>query len=243
MNHNVKKTYVILLIWSMATAVSAQEEVRPIFDARITLKPSQPTESEVTWLREKINPLAHKQWQDCVVDFSIIDVTTGAFTRPHTQQKAYLYQYCETGHNFANDGIAILEDKKLITNILFEGEWNQVVNALPDVNQNDLSEILISSSYTNQGYSTTAITLLELADSGVNKLGWIQVHEDNCGVSEQGGKATTYKIYVNPAATPIFYREGFTQKCADSKWTKVTDRKPISLKKDKTSYFVTHLAK
>jgi hypothetical protein len=226
---------------SVSTTLSAQN-VRPIYDARLDLKPTSSSTEEVNWLKNQVLPNARRHWQEqdhCEEGFSIMDVATGAFTQAKATQKAYLYQYCDIRSGVSNNGIAIVENKHVVADVMYEGSWNSALGALPDINHNGLSEILITDNFTGQGYSHGGISLVELASNRIKKLGYIQVSESNCGAVEQGGMMTAYKLYVTPATTPIFYRETFKQSCdTNDQWQKVGKRERVSLDKDETEYFL-----
>ncbi|HEV7857208.1 MAG TPA: hypothetical protein VGO91_01025 [Pyrinomonadaceae bacterium] len=69
--------------------------------------------------------------------------------------------------------------------------------------------------------------------------GTAQTYLDNCGVAENAGEATAYRISARVAATPVFYREAFINKeCGGNqdKWTSQGNRKQISLKADEIKY-------
>lgn len=234
-------TYVLTLFLLNPATLSAQN-MRPIFDARLDLKPTEPTAAELNWLKRHVLPDAHSHWQEqedsCEEGFSVKDVAAGAFTKANATQKAYMYQYCETIRGMSNDGIAIVEDKQLVAHLMYEGTWSSALGALPDINRNGLSEILITNSYASQGHGGSSIAIIELAEDDVKTLGRIAVYDSDCG-TETGHKMTFHKIYVEPAVTPIFYRETFKQSCDnDGKPQKTGKHEQVSPESDETDYFL-----
>lgn len=235
-------TYVLTLLLLIPTTLPAQN-MRPIFDARLDLKPTEPSTAELNWLKRHVLPDAHSHWQEqedsCEEGFSVKDVAAGAFTKANATQKAYMYQFCETRRGMSNDGIAIVEDKQLVAHLMYEGTWSSALGALPDINRNGLSEILITGNDTNQGYGHESIFLIELVEGDVNTLGRITVYDSDCGATGAEHTMTFYKIDAEPTATPIFYRETFKQGCNnDGKPQKAGKRERIDPEADETDYFL-----
>jgi len=126
----VKTVLPSILLGALAgTALAQLPAPKPIFDARLTLKPGSLTEAERDLVKSRIAPAARKHWQEggraalCIPlqELRAIDVTSGAFTRPQAEQRAILYSYCEIGHNVDLDGIAIVEDGQVVAHLVFEG--------------------------------------------------------------------------------------------------------------------------
>lgn len=192
-------------------------------------------------------PDARKEWHKrkrdevCESDFQPagLDAAPGSFTRPKAEQKAILYKYCAFGHDMALDGIAVIENGRLVAHVIFEGGENRAIGALPDINGNGLSEIVIAGGATNQGITMGWISLIELAGSNVTRFGQAETSSDDCGVNEKNCKVTANRISVIGGKTPAFYREVFVNTGSGSgmsSWKKVGGPAPISLDEDHVEY-------
>ncbi len=222
------------------------QDLKPIYDGRLSLTASKLLPSEEALMKEKILPAARKLWHAqesdlvCTPDFepTALDRAQGSFTRPKSDQRAILYRYCETGHNMALNGIAIIENAQVVTHIVYEGGWDNGIGAMPDLNGNGLSEILVASGGTNQGVTWKSISIIELSVNRVTKFGQTETYSDNCGVGEKNGKAEACRLSVKVGETPVFYREAFVNKgvCDGGTWTKSGTPRQISLKEDETEY-------
>jgi len=222
------------------------QEIKPIYDARLSLKPATPSGEIEQIFNNEIIPEAKAYWSENsdkkIANDSekpvIIDIANGAFTRPGAIQKAVLYRYCSKGHNFGLNGIAILEDMKLKANVFYEGGWDNAIGSLPDINQNGIAEIIIATAGTNQGQNWKYITVLEIKDTEARSFGSIIVYTDDYGISEKNGKAEASKISVKAGSVPVFYKDTFTGKSSGGKWKKTEQQKQITPKADKTEYIV-----
>ncbi|MFP5212755.1 MAG: hypothetical protein ACLGPL_05190 [Acidobacteriota bacterium] len=239
-----------IVLWSVLFSPlrSLALEPRVIYDGRLTLKPTKPAGSDSVLMQERVFPAARKEWheqerdQECLAGTlpAVIDVAQGAFTKPGSKQKAVLYQYCESGHNLGLSGIAVIEDNRVVSHLVFEGASDTAIGALPDINENGRSEILLAAGGTNQGFTWGAIRIIELSDTIVlTKFGRTETFLDDCGVAEKNGKATAYRLSVATGTTPVCYRESFINKGAcegTGTWKKLLPQKRISLENDESEY-------
>jgi hypothetical protein len=220
---------------------------KPIYDGRLALGSTKLSSSEDALVKEKILPAAQKRWhedesdQGCIegLNSGAIDMARGSFTKPNSDQRAILYTYCSTGHNMALNGIAIIENDKVVSHIVYEGGWDSAIGALPDINGNGRSEILVASGGTNQGQTWRSISIIELSDTIVlTKFGMTGVFSDNCGAVEKNCKVEAYRISVKSGGTPVFYREAFVNGGSgkESGWKKSDALKRISLENDELEY-------
>jgi hypothetical protein len=224
------------------------QQPKTIYDPRLDLKPAVLSPVEEALMKEKVLPAAGKEWHDqelagkCEAGKApgVIDVARGSFTKPGSDQKAILYRYCETGHNMALNGIAIVEKGAVVCHLVYPGEWDNGVGALPDINGDGRSELLISSGGTNQGITWGSIRIIELSDTIVlTKFGGTRTLSDNRGADEKNGRATAYRISVKSGPMADFYHELFVNKGACSGtgvWKKSGKREKISLENDTTDY-------
>ena len=224
-----------LAVWQLASEPPA-EKLIAVYDARLSPKPAKISPADVALARRAAESAWGNQ-PNCDSDFEALDVANGSFTKAQTSQKAILYRRCTTGHNFALDGIAIIEGDKLVTQIAYEGAWDNAIGALPDINRNGLSEIIIATGGTNQGITWGVVSIIELASDGVSKLGHFETYEDNCGALDKK-KSTAHKLYVKAGARPVFYQESFSKRGCDHRvnWTKSSPVERIEANKDETEY-------
>jgi len=218
------------------------QDSKQIYDGRLTLNTTKLSPSEEALFKEKVLPSVrnwHEQESELVCnpgfEATAIDIAQGAFTRPKSDQRAILYSYCVTGHNMALNGIAIIDNDQVVAHIVYEGAWNNAIGAMPDLNGNGLSEILVASGGTNQGITRASISIIELSGNGVMKFGWTETFSDNCGGGDDNCKAEASRLSVKAGKTPVFYREAFVNKDG-GKWVRSGTPRHISLKMDETQY-------
>jgi hypothetical protein len=223
------------------------QDAKPIFDGRLTLKPTRLSSSEESLMKDRVLTAARKAWHererdsDCEAGFkpTALDIAPGSFTKPKSDQKAILYTYCTVGHDMDLNGIAVIENGRVVAHIVYEGGQDRAIGALPDIDGNGLAEILVATGGTNQGVSWETISIIELAGSEITEFGQTGTSSDNCGIDEKNGKAKANRISVKPGKTPAFYREAFVNSgsCDGAgTWRKSGVLAPISLEEDKVEY-------
>ena len=232
----------------LAPASVLAQELQTIYDARLELKSAALSASEDALLKQKVLPAAGRQWHDLEVDLSceqgfspmVIDVARGSFTRPNSDQKAILYRYCETGHNMALNGIAVIENGSVATHLIYSGDWENAIAAIPDIDGDGRSKILVSTGGTDQGITWGAVRIIELSDTIVlTKYGMTRTLFDDCGFDEKNGRATAWRLRVKAGPTPVFYRQHFVNKGAcvgAGTWKKMGKPEKFSLENDETDY-------
>ena len=227
----------LLLLALCGGAASPRAQVlRPVYDGRAEAQSSAPSEAEAQLVRRHALPAAQRLWQgdrSCQPEFQIVGAAGGSFTRPKAAQRAVLYRFCATGHNFANNGIAVLEGGGVVAHVAYSGGEDHGIRAAPDIDGNGLSEIVLSNGSTNQGYTVSVAVLIELSPSGVKKFGVADAYEDDCGVAERC-RMTAYKISVRPGPSPVFYREAFSKR--NERWAKTGGPARFSPREDAGSY-------
>jgi hypothetical protein len=246
---NIKKiVFLVLIIW-ISQNLQAEDcpptpvykfcdNVQPIYDARVSPQPARLSSAEEMLMNETILSAAHDIWRDreCSADFEILDSAQGSFTEPRSDQKAVLYRYCMTGHNFALNGIAIIENDQVVAHIVYEGTWDYEIDALPDMNGNGLSEMLVAAGGTNMGETWGVIALCEFDGHGIKKIGHTDTYADNCGIEHATG-AEASRLYARVGKTPVFYRETFMTTCTgDDPWKKSGAIEQIVLQGDLIEY-------
>lgn len=222
-----------------ANAETKANETVVIFDGRKSEdksdKEASSSEKDFVWkefkkseslIKEK---LGDQYCNDPVTEqVEIYGVAEGAFTKPNSTQKAYLYYSCELGRGFGLGGIVIAEDNKLVAHYAGQVSWSEVIHSLSDINKNGLNEILLSGGGSGQGYTTTTINILEFKQNNLDNWGQTETYSDNLGAVEKDsdGLATAFKILVQPSTTPTFSRDVFEKKGNAKDWKSTkTDEK------------------
>lgn len=233
---------------AVCEGIAEKHGLRPIFDARLILKKTKASSREIALLKREIEPAAAKLWKkrgkDCdEPELEVIDVAHGSFTKPSSTQKAVLYKYCTTGHNFALNGIAILENNHIAAHIMYDGAWDLAIGALPDINGNGLSEILVSTGGTSTGEIWGTVTIIEVAGNSIRKFGHMATYSSNGPRETDENKIVTNvcRLWVKPGPKPVFYRETFREKTntKHSKWAKTGKSRKAKLDTDKSEYYLT----
>lgn len=240
----MRKLAGFLLLICIGASSAFGQPLRPVYDARLNLKPTEPTRSEAELLRTTVKNDARQVWTDvkrCKKDFELVDATSGTFTAEQGQQRLFLYRFCTTGHGRSKNGIAVFEGGELKAHIVYSGSWESAVGALPDVNRNRFDEILVASGFSNMGSSMGSIRIIELGRADVQKLGSTRTRESHCGLEEAPNQPhpvkKARKLYVRPGSNPGFYRDTFvSQSCENEGWTQIESHQPVKLKSSDTSY-------
>jgi hypothetical protein len=239
-----------LFLITLCTVSSPAKDLKAIFDGRLTLKPAKLSHSEEEIIKGKILPEDRRFWDVretagiCDSNFIAggVDITQGSFTRPGAVQKAILYRYCTTGHNLALNGIVIIENSEVVAHIVYSGGWDNAIGALPDINSDSLSEIIVAAGGLNQGENWKSISIIQLSGKNVIKFGLANVYSDNFGAGEKNCFAEANKIFVKTGKTPSFFEETYTNKgpCDETgTWHKQGQVKPVTLINDEKKYYFT----
>jgi hypothetical protein len=225
----------------------AAQEAKPIFDGRLDLKPTALSAAEELLLNNSVLPAAKTAWHarqrdtDCMPDFpsKFLDVAAGSFTRAAGRQRAILYKFCTVGQGMALNGIAIIENDKLVAHLIYDGGEDYAIGALPDIDGNGLSEIVLTGGGTNQGVTWQAIAMVAIDGAKITKFGHIGTSSDDCGRNETHGKTEAKKISVKAGSTPAFFSEVFVRRgCEDQpvNWKKLGALAPLTLEEDTVEY-------
>lgn len=244
----MKHVFVFLFVLGAlceASGVGAQD-IRPVFDGRLQLKPSVLSASESVLFKSEVLPAARKYWQgqdefaSCMVeDPRALDVAKGSFTRAGSSQRALLYRYCETGHAMALNGIAVIENERVVAHVLYAGGWDNAIGTMPDLNGDGLSELVLASGGTNMGQTWKSMAIIGMNGGGVTPFGRTQTYLDTCGTGQKDGKAQAWRLSVKAGAPPVFFRESFvnTGACQGAgDWKKAQSAVKVALEPDETEY-------
>lgn len=237
----------LFLLALAAPASVLAQDAKVFYDGKLSPKPAELSASQKALFAEQILPQAQKHWRElelekaCVSPFTPapLDIATGAFFRPNVVQTALLYRYCETGHNMALNGLAVLEDGRLLSHFVYEGAWECNLGAAPDLNANGANELLVAMGGVNMGQVWRSIRLLKLSPSQLESFGQTQVYEDSCGLGDPKGMAKAFRLYVKPGSPPTFFRETYLNKSActgEGAWRKSMGLAGLSLDEDNTEF-------
>ena len=194
----------------LVSAIFAQQTI-VINEPDAKVAPLVMNTAEIDLIKSKILPKVRKHWannESCDEKFEITSRVRGAFSAPNSTQELVLFEFCQTGNGFGNNGLILIEGGKIIGSYVSEGGWAIDLESLPDINQNGLNEFLVYySGGLHQGEGGTGVDLMEFSAAGVKGLGWFQ--------SDSFGEETgdwSYKVSVKKGKTPVFYREKYISK-------------------------------
>lgn len=214
----------------------------PIFDGRDAIEsvPPTPAESEIVKKEVRKNESAVRAAigttcdEDELSSLDITGIASGSFTKPNARQKAYLYELCRSGRAFGIGGIVVVENSQVVAHYVYgENGLDSDIAALPDINQNGFSEIMMIGGGSGQGYSMGAVEIIELAPGGVNTLGIADTYEDDFGTAASGKKsARAFSVSVLPGKSPVFFREGYARSSEQGKWILTVKSQKFRLRLD-----------
>lgn len=213
----------------------------PVFDGRDDSESVPPAVGEYDMIKKEVrkNESVIREATEITCeedDFSSLDISgmaSGSFTKPNAQQKAYLYELCRSGRAFGIGGIVVVENSQVIAHYVYgENGLDADIAALPDINQNGFSEIMLIGGGTGQGYTHGAVEIIELTPGGVNSFGIADTYEDNFGTEDAKKSATAYKISALSGKPPVFFREAYTRKSYEGKWIPAGKSRKFSLRRD-----------
>lgn len=148
-------------------------------------------------------------------------------TKPKVEQTAYLYilYFCHEDKKPQEEffdsigGIVIVENSQIVANFVYAGSELSQIKALPDINQNGLSEFILAHGYND----------IEIVENKVDFFGNIkEVHRRAPGMHEFPSWDYYKKIYVLSGKNPEFFQESYSRKDSD-KWKLSKPLEKISL--------------
>jgi len=229
---------IVILTALFTTHLEAQtQQTQFIYDGRKEPLVLTASNSDVQEIRRIALPKARQVWRNeetCHEQLQVVTAANGAFTKPGIAQRAVLYRFCITGHDFANNGIAVFEGRKMVTHVVFKGGEDHYIGSLADINGNGVMEIVLGGGSMHQGYTNSVIRLIELSSLGVKKFGIADTYEDDCGAKETGCRMTAYRISAKTGEVPVFYRDVFRKRGAA--WIKMGNPTKFSLRDDQGQY-------
>lgn len=191
-------------------------------------------------MNEQVLPAARRAWRgkdpECDEAFRIVGAAQGSFTRPKAVQEAVLYTYCATGHNFARNGLAIIENGELVAHVVYAGAWDHDLFPVKDLDGSGLTAMLTVTGGANMGQVWETVSIVELDGDDVKKFGRARTVEDACEASPAGPRQA-YRLFAKPGSRPLFFLEAFQKPCSGAKrWAKTRAIKQITLEEDEVDY-------
>lgn len=231
------------------TATDTKDEALTVIDGREDREEKTATEAEKQLVNKefKLKEAAIMKSSQFECDegteegVEIIGTAEGSFTKPNSSQKVFLYERCRAGRAFGIGGILVVEDGKSVAHYTYgENGLDSGIFSLPDVNKDGLSEVVLVGVGSGQGYLNAAISLFEFKNGNFNYLGNAAVFDDNSGAVEDESKiiTTAYKISVQSASSPIFFRETYEKKGKAEKWSLMKKSEKFSLDKSEPGKYV-----
>lgn len=225
-------------------ATEIKDEIVEIYDGRKDFEPkdfpeseTKPVQAEFDQQIELIKDKMGESFCNEVGKVNINGIAKGSFTKPKSNQKAVLYDVCRSGtSNFGVGGLVIFENGKAISHYVY-GEHGLQSGLIysPDINKNGLNELVLIDYQMHQGNSGTAINFAEIKGGKLTFLGDIVTSSSNSGAveDEKDILSNAYRISVQPASNPIFYRDSYEIKGNKKVWKEVKKGEKFSLNKEK----------
>lgn len=213
-------------------ATSFARHLQTIHDGRLLSDDTEiPAAENKRFADAILDRLPPKSWADYGIacestkeQFLIIDCTEGRFTNPQVNQRAVLFTFCQPGHNYGENGIAVFENDRLKDLAIYSGGWENDIEAIPDLDGNGCMELAIETGGVNFGEVWGTISIIGLTSDGVRSFGRISTLDDDCENPSGGKGGETVEIAIRSEPEPVFYRRTFRQSCTKgAKWQPAGD--------------------
>ena len=219
------------------------QRTQVVYDPMARAAAMQVSAAEEQFIEQSALPRARAEWkpnESCSEDFRIIDGARGSFTRKGAVQRAIAYEFCQTGNGWANNGLVIIEDGKIVAHFAEEGGWNIGLWSLPDINKNGFDELVLETSGgMHQGKIGGSVTLLEVSPTAVREIGYTLAFSNDCDDETSENECDrSFKITAAPGARPVFYRQRLVNFGDDEKprWRKRGKLQKITLNKTEIKF-------
>jgi hypothetical protein len=228
-----------LFLWLVVTASAASAMGQApvvLYDPIAKVPEASRTEAEEQFVKEELVPKVRARWsEDSSCDggnLNIVGAVDGSFTRAGAKQRAIVYELCQTGNGFANNGVAVVENGRVVAHFAVEGGWNLEVSRIPDLNRNGRDEIAIETGGgMHQGYTGSSLTILEVTETAAAELGVFLVYTNECETYAPNKYCDrSYKLTATPGAKPVFIAQKYINRGTDEKPRWVASGKPAAAK-------------
>lgn len=219
----------------LAASAFAQEPA-VLYDPLAKVPESGHTEADETIVKEKLVPKAAARWADdesCAGgNLSIIGALDGSFTAAGSRQRAIVYELCQTGNGFANNGVAVVEGGRVIVHFVEEGGWNLEVRKAPDINRNGRDELIIETGGgMHQGYTGSSVSVLELSPFAVVQLGVFLAYTNECeSLAPNKYCDRSYRLTAVRGTRPAITSQKFLNRGTEERPRWVASGKPLPAK-------------
>jgi hypothetical protein len=213
----MKKFFLVLLVFAVSSVV-AQQEMGVLYDPKIpaavlNIPTTQKQKIAAQAIQFGLSTIKNFCYSPSELDgkTGILEARmTGSFTRPKSQQIAYVTQIpCGTGHSddywrlIAIYEGTVLKSGYLVTYTVGIGAIREFY-AVKDVNQNGLSEIAVVSVWGDGPGSGTDLDLIDWNTNAPKPLGHLSV--SSAMYDDESGKSDVhrYTVYVAKSPKPVF---------------------------------------
>jgi hypothetical protein len=241
---NTFRSILVAVVSVLLATTSSAQESRVLYDGTADIGlTKRVTKTDQAIFNQQVLPAARRAWRsrqnECVGDWegepAIRGVALGSFTKPNSQQKAILYNYCTPAHAYAFNGLAVIEGGNVVAHYAYQSDWQNDIKTAGDINQNGLSEILLVSGTTNQGTTWATVSPIEILENSVHKFGFTEVYSDSCGNDERSG-GEAWRLSARTGSAPEFYQESYKRRCNQKVWRRAKGSEKIDLKDDGIKY-------
>jgi len=213
----------LIVLAAAAGRSSAQGPAVVLYDPLSKVAEYQPAAADEKLVNKNLVPKSRTRWAELDScdgsNANIIGAVDGSFTRPGARQRAIVYELCQTGNGLANNGVAVVENGRVVAHFAEEGGWDLEVSRVPDVNRNGRDELAIETGGgMHQGYTGSSVTVLEISETTVTELGIFLAFSNSCeNYAPDKYCDRSYKLTVKPGAKPVFYAQKFTNRGTDER--------------------------
>lgn len=226
---------VLIAISSVAGTVFGQGTA-VLYDPLAKAPEADPQPADERLVREHLLPKAVRHWESgemCSGDqLNLIGSVDGAFTRPDAKQRVIVYELCQTGNGFANNGIGVFENGRVVAHFVEEGGWHLEVRKAPDLNRNGRAELILETGGgMHQGYTGSSVTVLEIGETEVADLGTYLAYTNECENYAPGKYCDrSYKLTASAGPQPSFFAQKFVNRGTESRPKWIASGKPLAAK-------------
>jgi hypothetical protein len=230
-----KLPFISLALLLLSAPLFAQGPI-VLYDPMAKLADANPSPAEEALVKERLVPKTRAFWKEDEScdgsNLNIVGAVEGSFTKAGAKQRAIVYELCQTGNGFANNGLAVIENGGVVAHFAEEGGWDLEVSKSPDLNKNGRDEIVIETGGgMHQGYTGTSITVLEISPSAITVFGTFLAYTNECENHAPDKYCDrSYKLTVTAGAKPAFLSQKFTNRGTDEKPRWVAAGKPLPAK-------------
>ncbi len=197
----------------------------------------RPTASDKRIVDRQLVPKARTRWAEIGQcdgsGVNVIGAADGSFTRAGAKQRVIVYELCQIGNGFANNGLAVVENGRVVAHFTESGGWDLQVSRVPDLNRNGRNEIAIEiGGGMHQGYEGGSITVLEVSEKAVKDFGSFLAYSNYCEELAPGKYCDrNYKLTAVAGARPSFFAQKFTNRGSETRPRWVAAGKPLRAKR------------